>query len=250
MPDKDNSIEEVNEKKAAGIRKRWEDKEKKEQILEDDRSSKRFDFDCFKPYKLAAKQKEFVVTFMNPPYLGNRSFRYEVYKKVYNPSSDNACKANCTALMNKSKIKEAMVAYQVHSLKNHKTEVTTETIENLRRRANYPISVFYNKDGTCKTLDNIPDEWHICIDNIKIDKKSNAGKGIIETKEYILCNRDKARQDLVKMLGVFQEMEKIEVSVPSGKERNAIDSVEDKEINGGPRIVLNMSVGNPSVKKE
>lgn len=246
MPEDQDKLA-VNEKKSAGVRKRWEAREGT--IAENnDRSEKRFDYDCFKPFKLAAKQKEYIVTYMNPPYLGNRAFRYEVYSKVYNPSNDNACKANCTTLLNKSKIKEAMIAYQVQSLRNHKTEVTTETIENLRKRSSYPINVFYNNDGTCKNLDEIPLQWHICIDNIKIDKKSNAGKGVIETKEYKLCDRDKARQDLVKMLGVFQEMEKIEVSVPSGG-KNAIESAGEKGNSGRPRIQLNMSIGNMSKKE-
>jgi len=235
----------VNEKKADGVRKRWDMAEAFNDPEE--RSGKRFDYTCFKPFKLSIKQKEFIVTYMNPPYLGNRMHRYTVYGKVYNPSSDNACKANCTALMNKSKMKEAMVAYQVHSLKNHKTEVTTETIENLRKRANYPIEVFYNDDGTCKNLSSIPTEWHICIDNIKIDKKSNAGKGVIETKEYKLCDRDKAREALVKMLGVFKDMEKIEVSVPTGG-KDAIDSAEGNNA-GGSQIVLNMSVGHMPQKE-
>jgi hypothetical protein len=253
MEEKKLSEEELRKLRSDVQKKRWANQKRKKKeedsekdiYEEDTRSEKRFDFDCFKPFKLRAKQKEFIVTFMNAPYFGRKEFAPQVYQKIYTASNDNSCRANCSALMNKSKIKEAIIAYQVHALKTHKTEVTTETIENLRRRANYPINVFYNDNGTCKNLNEIPLEWHICIDNIKIDKKSNAGKDPIETKEYKLCDRDKARQDLAKYLNIFQEMEALNVTVPVNGHKGVIETAEDKENKGGPRIILNMSVGNP-----
>lgn len=231
---------EVNKKKSEGVRGRW-NRRTEEKLEGIDRSTQKFDYKCFDGLGLSKMQKKFVVTFMDSPYFGKREFRYDAYKKVFNPSNDNSCRANCTALLNKQKVKEAMTLYQIESLKNHKLEVTTESIEVLRRRSNYSVSIFYNNDGTCKDLSEIDQEWLCCIDNIKIDKKSNAGKAPIETKEYVLCNRDKARAELVKMLGVFRDMESLQVQVPVSAEKTVLDKDEGKVI--GPRITMNFSVG-------
>lgn len=235
----------VNERKSRGARKRWGSNEGEEgQILTVDRGSKRFDYKCFEGMGLSKMQKEFVVRFMDSPHLGKRENRYKAYAEVFNASNENSLKANCTALMNKSKIKEAIIAYQAFSLRNHKLEVTTESIESLRRRANYDISTFYNDDGTCKPLNEIDKEWLVCIDNIKIDKKSNAGKGVIETKEYKLCDRDRAMERLQKLLGVYQDMETLNISVPMREERNVTDSVEDTNSNKPrqPRVTFTIGV--------
>lgn len=249
MSDKD--ISEANRLKSEGVKKRWgrvnsEDENFLKQ--ETDRKSGKWNYKCFDGLKLSSMQKQFIVTYMDPPYLGKKEFRYEAYKKVFNASTENSCRANCSALLAKSKIKEGMRAYQVEALKNHKLEVTSESIEALRRRANYSIDTFFTSEGECKPLSEIPDEWLICIDNIKIDKKSNAGKGVIEAKEYKLCDRDKAMEKLQKLLGVFTEMEEMRISVPTGG-KNAIDSAGEEGSKGGPRIVLNMSIGNPNDSK-
>ena len=251
MAEEDKKELTANEKKSAGVRERWTRESKENTDKHSDRREKQFDYRCFDGLSLSKMQKEFVVTFMDAPYFGKKERRYEAYKKVFNPSNENSCKANCSAMLKKSKIKTAMRLYQAESLKNHKIEVTSESIESLRRRANYSVSTFYNDDGTCKQLHEIPEEWLVCIDNIKIDKKSNAGKGVIETKEYKLCDRDKALDRLQKLLGVYQEMENIQVSVPTNAGKNAIESAEGQNGNnaGGPRIVLNMSVGNPNSKE-
>lgn len=234
---------ETNRKKSEGVQRRWD--KSKGQIVETDRSTQRYDYKCFDGLHLSKMQKAFVVIFMDSPYFGKKEFKYEAYKKVFNPSNDNSLRANCTALLNKQKIKEAMMLYQVEALKNHKLEVTTESIETLRKRANYSVSTFYHNNGSCKDLKDIPQEWLCCIDNIKIDKKSNAGKAPIETKEYKLCDRDKARSELVKMLGVYKEMESMQIGIPLQQEQSAIDTAGEQPPSG-PRISLNMTIGNPN----
>ena len=164
---------------------------------------------------------------------------------MFNPSTEGSKRANCSALLSKTKIQEGIRKYQIHSLQSHKLEVTTESIENLRKRANYSIDTFYTKDGEPIPLDKIRSEWLICIDNIEKDRKSNAGKGVIETTKYKLCDRDKASTQLQKLLGVFQDMESINVSVPVTEAKNALDNGKK----AGPRISMNITVGNPNQKE-
>ena len=239
---------EANSKKSEAQVNRWSKQTQEKIDAGGDRASKRYDYKCFEGMRLTSKQKQFVVTFMDPPFLGKRENRHKAYAKVFTASTENSLRANCAATLKKPKIEEAMTAYQVYSLRNHKLEVTTESIENLRRRANYSIDTFYTKDGNCIPLNEIKKEWMICIDNIKKDKKKGDGKDVIEVLEYKLCDRDKASERLQKLLGVYQSMESVQVSVPVNAEKNAIDSAGGKE-SGGPRIVLNMSVGDQSKKE-
>jgi len=244
---KDIIRSETNQKKSDGVKNRW-NKRDEEALKNDDRASKKFNYTCFDHLRLSNMQKQFVVTYMNPPYFGNKENRYQAYKEVFNPSNDNSMRSGCTALLAKSKIKEAMLAYQKEALKAHKVEVTTESIENYRKRANYKITTFFRDDGSCKPLNEIPSEWLICIDSIKKDKKANGGGKVIEVLEYKLCDRDKANDKLQKMLGVTQTPETLQVSVPVSAGKDAIDSV-DNSGSTQPRIVLNMSVGNQSKKE-
>ncbi len=240
---------ETNRKKSDGVRKRW-DKRDEELLKNDgDRNAKKFNYTCFDHLRLSNMQKEFVVAYMNPPYFGKKENRYQAYREVFNPTSDNSMRSNCSALLSKSKIKEAILAYQKEALKAHKIEVTTESIENLRKRAGYSIDTFYDSSGTPKPLDKIPTEWLICIDNIKKDKKANAGKAVIEVLEYKLCDRDKALDKLQKMLGVTQTPETLQVSVPVSAGKDAIESVGESA-DSGPRISLNMTVGNTPIKQD
>ena len=90
---------------------------------------------------------------------------------------------------------------------------------------------------------DIPEEWLVCIDNIEGDWKINAGikQRIVK---YKLCDRERSAKRLEELLGVYKEMESLNVSVPISKGKNAIENDEDSNSAGGPRIILNMSVGN------
>jgi len=235
----------ANEKKSAGVQARWDRDKQIEGRLDKnddrDRMSKKFNYTCFDKLHLFEKQKQFIVVFMDAPHFGRKENIQKAYREVYNPSTDNSCRSNSSAMLAKSKIKEGILAYQKYSLLNHKIEVTSESIENLRRMANYSVTTFYRSNGDPKGLDEIDAEWLICIDSIEVDYK--VGKDFEKRiPKYKLCDRKKAMDSLQKLLGVSQEMEKIEVSVPTGG-KNIIDSVGEN--NSQPRIVLNMSVGNP-----
>lgn len=238
--------EEVNELKRKAVQERWDAtiEERLKETGNKDRSAKRFDHSCFQGLRLSDKEKQFIVIFMDPPYLGKKEFKYEAYKKVYKASTENSLRANCSALMKKSKIKEGMVAYQKYALKAHKLEVTTESIEMLRKRANYSVDMFYTRDGDPIPLDKINPDYLCCIDNIEKDKKKGNGDNVIITTKYTLCNRSKAQTELQKLLGIYKGMETMDLSVPIGAEKNAIDTAgDDGEKDGGPRITLNLSVG-------
>ena len=184
---------------------------------------------------------------MDPPHSGRRENRFKAYQEVYTASSPNSLKSNCTALMNKSKIKEGILAYQRYALQNLKIEATNQNVDALRLRSSYSVSDFYEKDGTPKPLDKIASDKLICIDDIDIDWKlsNKTEKKIVK---YKLANREKAMDTLQKMLGIMKEMESINLSIPVNEEKSAIETIENK--NSGPRIQLNMSIGNPSKKED
>ena len=231
----------TNEQKSRGAKRRWGESSKNALKNDVDKSAKRYEFKCFDGLGLSKMQKQFIVTYMDSPFFGRKENRHAAYKKVFNPSTDGSLRSNCSALLSKSKVVEGIRKYQIFSLQSHKLEVTTESIENLRKRANYSVDTFFTKDGEPIPLDKIDKEWLICIDNIEKDRKSNAGKGIIETTKYKLCDRDKASTQLQKLLGVFQEMESINVSVPVSEGKNAL---EDKTDSGPrkPRVTFTIGV--------
>lgn len=239
-----DKINAVNLAKSEGAKKMHLDK-KSTNGLGLDRNTERFNYKCFDGLHLSSLQKEFIVKFMDPPYLGKKEFRYEVFKDVYNPGSDNAMRANCTKLLQKPKMKEAMKLYQIQSMKNHKTEVISESIENYRKRANYKMSTFYFPDGRPKPLSDIPEEWMICIDGIDRKLSTKNEKEIIN---YKMADKDKAVEKLHKLLDIDKEGEKISIEMSEGK-KSIIEESEGTG-NAGPRIVLNMSVGNPFKNEE
>ena len=172
---------------------------------------------------------------MDEPYHGKRGFRYEAYKKVFNPGNDNAMKVGCTALLAKPKIKEAMVEYQKYMLANTKVQVTQENIEVLKRRAFYTVKEFYEKDGTPKPLDKINPEFLCCIDSVDLDYKgAQAQQKIIK---YKLCNRDVAQKSLNELLGIADSMKTIsmQANIPVAKDSKGTDN--------RPRISMNITVG-------
>lgn len=248
MGEQKRSIEEINKDKSEAQKRRWEKRklEKESGVsfsdTKEDRSGKKYNFKCFEGLSLVNKQKEFIVRFMDPPHSGRRENRFKAYEEVYTASSPNSLKANCTALMNKSKVKEGILAYQRYALQNLKIEATNQNVDALRLRATYSVSDFYKEDGTPKPLNEISPEKLICIDDIDIDWKlsNKSEKRIVK---YKLANREKAMDTLQKMLGIMKEMESINVSIPVGEESNAIDN--NSANNTGPRISLNMTVGNP-----
>lgn len=242
----DQEKSEADKAKSEGAKRRWDLEKDKNNRLGFDRNEEKYNFKFFKELKLSKEQKRFVVTFMDPPYLGKKEFRFEAYKKVYNSSNQNSMRSNCYALLNKPKIKEAMRLYQVHALKNHKTEVTSESIEMYRKRATYTMDMFFDKNGSPLSLEKIDPEWMVCIDGIDRKLSTKTEQPIINFK---LADRDKAAAVLQRMLGVMEEPSELQVSVPVSEGKNAIDSAGGKEGNA-PRIMLNMSVGNIFEKKE
>lgn len=236
------NVEEVNKAKSEGARKRWN--RESTNALGEDKKEKRFNFKCFDGLHLSPKQKEFVVVYMDPPFLGRKEFRYQAYKKVFNPSNDNSTSANCTALLGKAKIKEAMRAYQIFALKNHKQEVTSESIEIYRKRATYTLDKFFESNGKPKPLDDIDPDWMVCIDNIERKLSTKTETDIVN---YKLCDRDKAMGQLQKMLDISGDGEKLDLSISSGN-KSVIDDAEGKS--SGPRITLNMSIGNQNRERD
>jgi len=234
--------ETVTEVRSKAAKKMWDTRRGGNSAIGFDKKAAKYDYKCFEGLHLSKLQKAYIVTYLDPPYLGRKEFRYEAYKKVYNPSNQNSLKANCSSLLNKTKIKEGIRLYRIHALKNHKQEVTNESIENLRKRSTYSVSTFYFDDGEPKPLDEIPEEWMICVDNIEIDKKITNNKEA-RTVKYKLCDRDKALDRLQKLLGVSEDIKTIEIPMP-GTGQNAIESAEGT--NNRPQVLLQMSIGHRS----
>jgi hypothetical protein len=237
----------TNQKKSQAQRKRWDRNAEITTGKHSDRRSKRYDFKCFEGIRLSAMQKEFVVRFMDPPYNGIRKNRYKAYLEAgFTASNDNSLKANCTAALNKSNIKEAILAYQKYALQNLKIEATSQNVDALRLRATYSVSDFYETDGTPKPLDKISPEMLVVIDDIDVDWKlsNKAEKKIIK---YTLANREKAMKSLQEILGIMKTMETMEISVPVSSGKNAIENIGQNK-DAGPRISMNITVGNPAKK--
>lgn len=200
---------------------------------------------AFNGLHLNEMQKKFIIGLCDPdsPTYGDKHLSYT--SAGYTAKNKNSLVANISMNMKKPKIKEAIDKYRKSLISSKRMEISTETVEILRRRATYSITTFFDivdDRKVQKPFKEIPEEWHCCIDNLKDGYQTSKG---IYNFEYIMCDRHKSLEALQKLLEVqasISEMPKNKGGRPPNSVTAAVDMGKDKDGNQGPRVVINMSL--------
>lgn len=189
---------------------------------------------------LTKSQRKFVINLCNPEsYTYNDKFM-SFTDAGYSAKNRNTLVANVSKLLGNPKIKMAIDRYRQEMVNSKKLEISAETVDILRKRANYDVAYFYNVDHSPKPYDEIPAEWRCCIDDVIVDYKgARADQKILK---YKLCDRQKAIDALNKILEITQALGGQGAGRPHNMNISAaIDAGRDKDGNQGPRIVFNIS---------
>lgn len=168
------------------------------------------DFD-YKDLKLKPREIRFVAAFC-ATWDQKKSYLMAGYKAT----TENSLYANSTRLISNDKISTAIQRYVSKAIEPYKDRLNLMLLEVWYRRAFYDVSIFYNSDGTIKDLDEIPEEWRICIDRINIrhyGKESTNSETV-----WSLCSRTEALKEIRSVL---------ELAI--GKSVNGDNSAEIKE---------------------
>jgi hypothetical protein len=206
--------------------------------------NKKIQHPAFNGLHLNEMQKKFIVNYCDPdsPHFSDKHNSY--IAAGYTAKNKNSLMANISMNLKKEKIKTAIERYRKSMISSKRMEISTETVDLLRKRATYSITTFFEfKNGkkVQKPLEEIPQEWHCCIDNIKDGYQTSKG---IYLAEYILCDRQKSIDALNKLLEVQHSISEAPKNVggrPSSVQA-AIDMGKDKDGNQGPRVIINMSL--------
>jgi len=101
------------------------------------------------------------------------------------------------SLLRKEPIVLAIKAFIDATIQPYKDRLELELLEVYYKRATYKVDTFFLPNGSCRPLDQIPDEWKVCIDGV--EERYNAG-GQRRTVIYTLPNRDTALATLYKFV--------------------------------------------------
>jgi phage terminase small subunit len=117
----------------------------------------------------------------------------------YEASTPNARRVNAHRLLQKPKIQKFLRQFLEYALEPYKSEVTYRLTEVYIKRAFYDLTTFYESDGeTLKPLNDIPEEWRVCIDGI--DRRFYGKDADREVKMYKLADRPEAMAKLAQFV--------------------------------------------------
>lgn len=92
----------------------------------------------------------------------------KAYKQAgYQGKKPNIVSASISRLLNKVNINTAIQRYAIKMIEPYKDRLNIMLLEIWYKRAFYKITTFYHEDGKRKKLEEIPDEWLVCIDGMK-----------------------------------------------------------------------------------
>lgn len=149
----------------------------------------------------------------------------------YEPgSTQSLTRVRANNLLKQEKIQKAINNYVDTVVEINKGRAKVNIIELQRSRAFYDPSKLLNADGSLKykTLDEVPAELRPVIDNIEtrwFGKDAN-----VKTTNVKLANRDKALEQLTKILRINEEADADE------KDNREARPVINVQINGTPQV--------------
>lgn len=152
---------------------------------------------------LTNKELKFVAGYCSNGFRSSLAVRSSGYRA----KSGQEGTAQASSILRRDHVRKAIALYMDTLLQPYKDKFEYEILTVYYHRAYYDVDTFLNEDGTLKPLDQIPDEWHCCIDGIDRDVKM-AAKQRVTIIKYKLPDRDLALQMLYKMLALASQAEK------------------------------------------
>jgi len=119
----------------------------------------------------------------------------------YTASTENTLYANSTRMISNDRISTAIQRYISKAIEPYKDRLNLMLLEVWYRRAFYNIEIFYNSDGTRKDLNEIPEEWRICIDGIE-KKRYGKSPEINFDIDWNICSRTEALKEIRSVLEI------------------------------------------------
>lgn len=152
--------------------------------------------------KLTVKQRCFAYYFVMNGFNGADACRKSGYIVRKGKNENVQMTVQAVQNLHKLNIKESVKRIINNAIKDKK-EMEKRLFDSLFNRAFYDIETFQNNDGTFKNLNEIPLEWHCCIDNSEI---KYYGKDA-DTKVLVmkLADRDKAIDKLDKYIQMTKD---------------------------------------------
>ena len=145
-----------------------------------------------KHLELGAREYKFVAVYCTNNFNAVEACKAAGFEEV----SEMRYRARAYTLLNQKAVVEAVRLFIDQVIQPYRDRLELELLNTYYRRATYDISTFYTDGGYPRTLDEIPEEWKLCIDDMKFvkvdkDKVINA---------YQLPNRDSALQALYRFI--------------------------------------------------
>jgi len=144
----------------------------------------------------------------------------------YRTTKRGSAASAASRLLNSVNVSAAIKRYVSKAVEPYKDRLNFMLLEMWYKRAFYDISVFYNSDGTRKELDEIPQEWRVCIDGIAIKRH---GKNPMEDYDVLwnICNRTEALKEIRTVLEMA--IGKDQMNDMPGDEKDRIQMILNRE---------------------
>ena len=132
---------------------------------------------------LSLNEQKFVANYCANGFNGTDAIKKSGYKLGTKTASSMAWQ-----LLQKEEVNKAIKLFLDSVLKPFRDKLEYELLNIYYRRATFSVSTFFTPNGNAKPLNDIPDEWHCCLDGVE---KKHFGKDATRTVIlYALPNRD------------------------------------------------------------
>jgi len=174
-----------------------------------------------KDLRLKAREIRFVAAFCMT-WDQQRAYEMAGYRTTKRGSAASAA----SRLLNSVNVSTAIQRYVSKAVEPYKDRLNLMLLEVWYKRAFYDISVFYNLDGKRKELDEIPEEWRVCIDGIDIKRYGKEPEKNYDIK-WELCSRPEALKEIRTVLEMA--IGKDQMNDMPGDEKDRIQMILNRE---------------------
>ena len=192
------------------------------------------DKDIFKGLDLTEKQQRLIMELHKPnTFEGEKKDKLFTEKAFENAgycwNNNNTKKSIISRTLNNERIAEGRQRYIQFLMGNERNTLQLDIIEKYKLRAFYDISIFYDEDGTPKSLDDIPERYRkACLSSI--ENKMTGGSDPQRYTNFKLPDKDKALKSLTEVFNMFRETE-AEISMQIKQKENASNVSGKKQLN-------------------
>jgi hypothetical protein len=154
----------------------------------------------WKKLKLKAKDIKFLTHYIN-----NGFNQTDAYIKAF-PGKDlkrNVARVMGHRLLTKVNVKRAFLLWKTEYIEATKPMLEPALLNQLKKRAFYDVTKFFNDNGKMKKLSEIDEEWRCCIDGI--ERKFYGKDADVSVVVLKLADKDKSMDRLEKYINMIEE---------------------------------------------